>query len=909
MPEDGATAPESADVPAPAYPDRWEGDVVLADGGTVHLRPIRPSDAELLAAFHERQSSESIYFRFFSPRPRLSERELERFTTVDYFDRMAFVASLGDEMVGMAGYDRFHGSREAEVAFIVDDAHQRRGIATVMLEYLATAGREVGLDAFTAQVLPSNRKMLRVFQRAGFDTSSAFTDGVIEVRLGLEPTESVLAAISDRARASEIRSVERLIEPRSVAVIGASRDPSRLGHRILRNLLEHHFVGPVYPVNRNASHVASVRAWPDVLEIPDTIDLAVIAVPAHDVLDVVDQCAEKRVRALIVVSSGFRSIEPYGPAAERALVERARGSGMRLLGPTAMGVLNTRPGVSLCAIAGGTVTPNPGRAAVLSQSGALGLALLEHGHAVGVGVSTFIGVGDRADVSGNDLLAYWEQDDRTDCVLVYYDSLGNPTNFNRIARRVGRVKPIVMVKSGGALPVAHGNGAGWPTSATMEELLRQAGVIRVDSIREMFDVGRLVLHQPLPRGRRVAIVANAAGPARLAADACVDAGLLLADLSPRTRGLVAGSRPAGATTENPIDLTFDAGPHHYEEAVRAVSSDPGVDVVLAVYAPPVLERVDEVARAIAVATDDHPDVAVVATFLGRPSGQLSTTGNRALCFFPFPEEAVQALGRLAAYAEWRDRAEGVVPDLGDLDRDLAREIVADAVAAAPTGCWLDPVAAEGLLAAFGITMPPGRAVVDADDAVTAAEQIGWPVALKATGLERFSATEAGGVALDLHDADALRAAHGRMAALLGAAMHPAEVQAMVPAGVDVRIAAHQHPSYGGVLVLGLGGALGPTEAAPPVRVLPLTDVDADSLVVASSVGPLLAERPGAAAASAALSGVLVRLAALVEAVPEIAEVVLDPVMVSADGAAITKAAVRVAPWRWDDHPHVRRLGG
>lgn len=895
------------------YPQRWESDVVLADGGTVQLRPIRPSDAELLAEFHGRQSNESIYFRFFSPRPRLSERELERFTTVDYFDRMAFVALLGGEMVGMAGYDRFHGSTEAEVAFLVDDANQRRGVATVMLEYLAVAGREAGLTAFTAQVLPSNRKMLNVFRRVGFDTSSAFADGVIEVRLDLEPTEATIAAIAERALRSEIRSVERLLEPRSVVVIGASRDPNRLGHRIFRNLLEHHFAGPVYPVNRNASHVASVRAWPDIMEVPDTVDLAVIAVPAMSVPDAVEQCAQKRVRALIVVSSGFAGFAPYGVAAERALVEKARGAGMRLLGPTAMGVMNTRPGVSLCAIAGGSVVAHPGRAAVLSQSGALGLALLEHAASVGVGISTFVGVGDRADVSGNDLLAYWEQDERTDVVLAYYDSLGNPTNFNRIARSIGRVKPVAMVKSGAVMPVPSGDGAGWPAGATMAELLRQAGVIRVDSIRQLFDVGRLLLHQPLPAGRRVAVVANAAGPGLLAADACLDAGLDLASFSVATRGRLAAARPQGATTENPVDLTFEAGPHHYEEAIRALVADPGVDAVVAVYAPPLLDRVDEVARAIAVATEEHSEIPVVATFLGRDAGQLATTGNRALCFFPFPEEAVQALGRVAGYAEWRSRPEGTVVHHGDVDVAAARTLVEHRIASWSEvdrggGGWLSSEDSESLLQLFGIDIPETRRFHGASAALEAATEVGWPVVLKATGLERFSPAEAGGVALDLHDAGSLQAAFDRMVQLLGGAMEPAEVQAMVPTGLDVRITCHQHPSYGGVVVLGLGGSAGGAEPSPPVRVLPLTDADAASLIEGSAVGALLAVRPAPGESATHLVDLLTRLAQLIEQVPEIAEVIADPVIVSEDRAAVTKVRVRLAPWEWGDLPRVRRLG-
>lgn len=860
--------------------------MVLADGGTVHLRPIRPDDAARLAAFHERQSSESIYFRFFSPRPRLSERDLERFTNVDHFDHMAFVALLGDEMVGMAGYDRHQGSAEAEVAFIVDDGHQKRGIATVMLEYLAEAAREIGLEAFTAQVLPNNRKMLRVFQRAGFDVESSFEEGVIEVHLDLAPTPEVLAAIADRQLRSEVRSVGRLLEPRSVAVVGASTDPLSIGHRTLRNLLDHGFAGPVYPVNRTASHVASIRAYPDVLDIPDLVDLVMICVPAAEVPGVIDRCAQKRVRAVVVVSAGF---DPDGEG--RELVERARSCGMRLLGPSAMGVVNTRPGVWMAALAVGPVEVEAGRAAVLSQSGSLGLAILGHAHRLGVGVSTFVGPGDRADVSTNDLLRYWEQDDRTDVVLVYQESFGNPTNFNRIARRVCRRKPVVMVRSASGLPVRPSEGVAWPPEATVGALLSQAGVIRVDTIRELFDVGRILLHQPLPRGRRVAVVANSTGPARLAADACVDAGLQLVG--------------------EPIDLTFRAGPADFEGAVRSLATDHGADAIVVIHAPPVPGGGDDVARAVAAAAAEHPDLVVVATFLGRPAGQLATSGNRALGFYAFPEEAVRALGRVAEYAEWRRQPEGTAVELSGVDPDGARRLAAAALASRPRDGSLVPAEADELLATFGLTRPVTRRAEGVEQLVAAAATIGYPVVLKATGLAVLSKSETGGVALDVHDESELRAAHERMSELLGQAMVPAEVQAMVPGGLaDIRIAAHQHPSFGAVISLAVGGALRSTDPHPPIRVLPLTDRDAAALVAASRIPAVLGvgDEAPSRAATAHLVDLLIRVAGLVEAVPELAVLVLDPVVLTAQGAAVTAAEVRVAPWRWDDRPAVRRVG-
>jgi succinyl-CoA synthetase alpha subunit/RimJ/RimL family protein N-acetyltransferase len=443
--DDGTELPEG-------YPSRWEADVLLADGATVHVRPIRPDDADRLVAFHNRQSSESIYFRFFSPRPRLSERDVERFTHVDYDDRMAFVAILADQVIGVARYDREPDTSRAEVAFFTDDQHHGRGLATILLEYLAAAARERGITDFTAQTLPQNRKMLGVFKQAGFAVSTRFDEGVIDVRLGLEPTLEARAKIEERERRAESRSIERLLAPNSVAVIGAGRQRGGLGHEIVRNLVAGGFDGPVYPVNPTATHVASMPTYSTVLDVPDPVDLAIIAVPASEVLEVVQRCVDKGVQGLVIISAGFAETGPDGAEEQRKVLELARRHGLRLIGPNCMGVINTAPRVSMRATFA-PVQPEPGGVAFLSQSGTLGTAILETMGELGLAVSTFVSLGNKADVSANDLLQYWEQDERTDAVLLYMESFGNLRNFSRIARRVGRVKPIVTVTSGGPASV------------------------------------------------------------------------------------------------------------------------------------------------------------------------------------------------------------------------------------------------------------------------------------------------------------------------------------------------------------------------------------------------------------------------------------------------------------------------
>ncbi|MBI2708472.1 MAG: GNAT family N-acetyltransferase [Actinobacteria bacterium] len=907
-------APE--DPAAPGFPAQWEADVVLTDGGTMHLRPIRPDDAARIERFHERQSPESIYFRYFSPRPRLTSRDLERFTNVDYVDRMAFVGLVGDELVGVARYDRFPGRTDAEVAFFVDDAHAGRGIATVLLEYLAARGREVGLARFSATVLPQNRRMQSVFRQAGFAVTSRFADGVVEVEFPIEPTPEALAAMEARAKQAEARSVARLLSPRSIAVVGASRHEGTLGYELLRHLVAGGFTGPVHPVNREASVVSSIRAVPSVLDIPGDVDLAVIAVPAEEVPEVVAQCGRKRVLGLVVISEGFAETGPEGAEAERRLVEQARGLGMRLIGPNTMGVINSDPQVRMHATFL-DVHPAPGPVGFSSQSGTVGAAVLEHLRAEGVGVSTFVATGNKGDVSGNDLLQHWEDDERTEMVMLYLESFGNPRNFTRIARRVARRKPILAVKAGrGPRPWREGSGVdrrdelgagdpavlGWPADATVDAMLRQTGVIRAATLEELFGLVRLLAHQPLPKGDRVAVLTNFWGPAVLAADACVANGLRVPELGPATRAALAARAHPRARLANPVELTADAGPDEVAAAASVLLASDDVDALIAVHAPPLGGGTEQVAAALAEACAREPGKPVVASFLAQGPWPVVRAGAVAVPVYPFPEGAALALGRVAAYAAWRSRPGGEVVDLSGTDAAEARAVADDLLhSSAETGLtgWIDPSDAVRLLATHGIEPVAQRLVDGPDDAIEVARSIGYPVALKAWGVDRPSKTEAGGVAVDVHGDAELRAAFARMARRHGAAMRPALVQAMAVAGADVAVEVHQHPALGSVLTVGPAGG-GDAE----LRVVPLTDLDAERVLDGPALWRCLA--PVDAAGKAALAELVLRLSALGDAVPEVADLRLDPVMVSAGRATPTDVRLRLAPW--PRRPAVRRLG-
>lgn len=860
---------------APAgYPHQFETDVALADGATAHVRPIRPDDGPLLLAFHARQSPESIYYRYFSPHPRLSEREVEHFTHLDYVDRMALVALRGESLLGVARYDRWRHRAEAEVAFFVDDAHHGRGLATVLLEHLAVRAREVGMTAFTATVLPENRRMIGVFTAAGFETATGFSDGVVEVRLGLAPTPEAEAAIEARAQRAASEAVRRLLAPSSVAVIGASRTEGSIGNELLQNLRRAGFQGPVWPVNPHADEVGGTPAVPTVLDIDQDVDLAVVAVPAGEVARVVEECGRKGVHGVVVVTAGFAEAGPDGAALEAEVLRAARSWGIRVVGPNCLGVINTDPVVRLHATFT-QVAPHPGGVSLLSESGMVGAAIIDQAGAMGLGISSFVALGNRADVSGNDLLQYWADDERTTVVCLYIESFGNARHFSRLARRLSRTKPVVVVKSGGS------------SDPTESALLRQTGIVRVPTLSDLLDTARLLVSQPPPAGRRVAVVGNAGGSLAIVADAVLRAGLEVAD------------REAG---DRLLDLGLHAQPGDFEAAVNEAASEPGVDAVLVLYAPSLGGAPEEVRRSLDVARRVHPEVTVVACFYGRDTGDGAATapGQDHVPVYGAVEAAARALGRAADYAEWLRHPDG---ELVELDPSLASRI--RTTMRGPAGrsrLVLAPGATAQLVEALGLTRTPTREVNDLEAAVGAARDVGFPVVLKSTRRDAMAKTAVAGLAIDLADEAALRAAWDRMREGLGDGMLPATVQPMVARGVDVAIAVRDHPEVGPVLSLGPGGAAGALDTNPDVRVLPLTDLDARRLVAGSRVGELLDD-----GGRAALEAVLLTIAGLVEAVPEVVELRADPVIVFDDGAVLTDVRVVAAPAQEERLPPLRRV--
>ncbi|HTL83690.1 MAG TPA: GNAT family N-acetyltransferase [Acidimicrobiia bacterium] len=884
------------------YPAQWESDVVLSDGGTVRFRPVRAGDEDRILSLYEHLSDESIYLRFFSPVPRPTAAQLERITNVDYVNTMAMVAELSDEFVAIARYDRV-GPAEAEVAFTVRDDQQGRGLGTLLLEHLAVAARANGFTEFSATTLPHNARMLNVFADAGWVAEREFVDGAIRVRFSIEPTADSVAAVDARESQAEAASIVRLLSPQSIAVVGASRAPGTIGHEVFRNLLQYGFQGPVYPVNPTAGSVAGVRAYATVLDVPDAVDLAVIVVPAKHVPEVVEQCARKHVLGLVVISAGFAETGADGKAQQREIVAMARRNGMRMIGPNCLGVVNTAPHVRMNATFA-PVVPVPGHVGFLSQSGGLGIELMARAGALGIGISEFVSVGNKADVSGNDLLQHWETDPNTSVILFYLESFGNPRKFARLARRIAQRKPIVAVKSGRTL--AGSRAASSHTAAlaspdvAVDALFRQAGVIRVDTLEELLDTAQVLSSQPLPAGRRVAIVSNAGGPGILAADACSGAGLEVSELADPTQRALRAFVAADASVRNPIDLVAGATADDFERALHVVLADDAIDAVLAIFVPPLVTRAEDVARAIAAAAARAAaGKPVIACFLGRdgvPDELRGDESHRTVPSFAFPEAAARALGRAADLADWRRQPIGIEPAFDDIDVQGARAIVREQLVRAPEGAWLDVNQAGDLLSRFGINVAASRLVADADGAARAADELGYPVVLKAGSPAIVHKTDVGGVALGLANAEAVRDAYATMAARLGDDMGGAIVQATVAPGVETIVGVTQDPSFGPLVLFGLGGVTAELLADRALRIVPLTDEDAKRLVRSLRGSPLLFGYRGRPSVDVtALEALLLRVGRLADELPEITEMDLNPVVVSEGGAVAVDIKMRCAP--------------
>lgn len=873
------------------YPHKYESDVVLRDGVTVRLRPIRPDDAPQLLALHNGLSLDSLYLRFFAV-PRLNLERMQRLADVDYQDDFALVAEWNGGIGAIVAFYRDRTApHRAEIAFTVMEGMQGHGVGTRLLERLASIARERDVSVFDAYVLADNRKMMQLFLDSGFRIERRMEEGVYHVTLSLEETPLFQDRAAGRSQQAATASVKVFFEPQTVAVVGANRRRGTIGGEIFHNLRDR-FTGTVIPVNPNAASIDGVTAYPALTDIPTPVDLAVIVVPAVHVSAVVDDCLAKGVKGLVVISAGFAETGGDGALQEAALIEKVRRAGIRMIGPNCMGVLNTDPAFQLNATFS-PVYPPEGRVAMSTQSGALGLAILDYASRLNIGISTFVSVGNKADVSGNDLIQYWAGDPRTDVILLYLESFGNPRNFSRIARRVARQKPIVAVKAGrssaGARAAASHTGALATSDAIVDALLLQAGVIRTRTLEEMFDVAALLAQQPPPQGPRVAVLTNAGGPGILAADACEAGGLQLPTLGDATREALRAFLPAAASVGNPVDMIASASADDYGRAMGIILADEAVDSLLVIFIPPLVTATDDVARAIVNARRSAPGKTVLASFM---SARGAPAALAPVPCYVFPESAATALARATKYGAWRRTPAGDPVHFADARPDEARSVVREALARG--GGWLTPIEAQRVLDAYAIPVARAAMAASEDESVACARAVGLPVAMKAVGPTIVHKTEEAGVRLDLGDEAAVRGAYRDLAGRLGPRLTGVLVQKMVRGGVEMMIGAVHEPTFGPVIACGTGGVLVDVLSDTSFRLPPLTDADAAAMVDELKGAVLLRGYRGAPPADqAALRDVLLRASALIDACPEIQEMDLNPVKVLDHGVRVVDVRMRV----------------
>ncbi|HYX28923.1 MAG TPA: GNAT family N-acetyltransferase [Pyrinomonadaceae bacterium] len=875
------------------------GDVVLRDGSTVRIRSMQPSDDQALFALFQSLSEESRWLRFLSlAKGEALAAEARRESHLDRTVGLIAVSGSDERVVGHAFYAGLDGGR-AEVAFTIADDFQGRGLGTLLLCQLAEIADSNGIQIFEAEVAAANVAMLNVFRESGFPIEVSATAGQLHVSFPTSFTHEAIERFERRESIAAVNALKLFFNPRSIAVIGASKKRGTLGGELFHNLLSYGFAGAVYPVNPTTEVVQSVPAYKSVEEIPGPVDLAVVVVQEKFVIDAVKACGRKGVKALVVISAGFGEVGTEGQAKQAELIRVCRAAGMRLIGPNCMGIINTDDGVRMDAtFAPGE--PPTGRVGFSSQSGALGLAIIQLANSLGLGISTFVSVGNKADISGNDLLRYWESDEGTEVILLYLESFGNPRKFSQIARRVGRKKPIVVVKSGrsaaGARATSSHTGALLAASdVTVDALFRQSGVIRTDTLEELFDVAALLVNQPLPKGNRVGIITNAGGPGILCADTCESRGLEVPLLSEATREKLRSFLAPGAGVGNPVDMIASAGQEQYRKTIEVVAADPNVDALIVCFTPPLVTRAEDVGQAIidaiGAANIDKP---ILAVFLSADAAPEMVRAAR-IPSYRFPETAAIALARASRYRQWRERPEPTPARFDDLRPDEAASIVASALQRGDG--WLAADETSRILSSYGLPLIEQKIVATPQDAADFAEALDDEVALKVIAPGVLHKTEAGGVRLNLRGAKAVRAAADEMTARLASMGHQPTgflVQRMAKSGVEMLVGVVHDPQFGPVVACGAGGVKVELLRDVSIRLTPLSKEDAREMVRGLKTFPLLdGFRGGSLYDVAALEDALLRVSAMVEDLPQIAELDLNPFVVQEDGAVILDARMRL----------------
>jgi acyl-CoA synthetase (NDP forming)/RimJ/RimL family protein N-acetyltransferase len=876
-------------------------DVGLPDGGSVHVRPVEPSDAAALTRFLAELSDESRYFRFFSAGVDLAGAAKSLTRSGGGLGLFAREGRAGD-IVGHGVYFREHGpGNRAEVAFAIAGDWEGHGLATTLLVELAQSAAAEGIEVFTAVVLPENHRMIGVFRDSGFAVTVRSADGELHVSFSTTPTPEGAQRFARHERDAAVAAVTRILCPTSVAVIGASRRRGSVGGEVLHNVLAGGFSGRLAAVNPNATEISGVQCFPSIAEVPWEVGLAIVTVPAPAVLSTARACADKGVRALVVISAGFSETGPDGRHRETELLAVCRASGMRMVGPNCLGVVNTDPGVALDATFS-PGTPPAGRAAFASQSGAFGIAAIDLARERGLGLSAFVSLGDKADLSGNDFMQFWEADERTDVVMLYLESFGNPRKFGRIARRLGASKPVIAVKSGRTVAgsraaSSHTGGLLAASDVPVDALFEHAGVIRADTVSEMFDVAAVITGQPAPPGTRVAIVTNVGGPAIMCADACADAGLRVEPLAEVTRAALRQALPEEVSVANPVDLIASARAADFAHAVTTVLADPEVDAVVTVFARPLATHAAEVYEAVkSAAARSAAAKPVISVFLGDDTPSPPAAGGPTVPVLRSVEQAARALGLTARHAAWRRAGDDATGPLPVIEPDQASAIIASSLANSGPG-WMPPAATEALLASYGIPLAESAVERTPQAAGRAAARLGGPVVVKAIASGLLHKTDVGAIALGLTSPTAVTRAARHLKTRLQEHGHTVVgylVQRMAPPGPALIVGVVGDPQFGPLVAVGAGGITAELLGDVAVRLAPVGDRTAVEMLQGLRTFPLLDGFRGAPRTDvASVVDVIVRISALAAAHPEIAELDCNPVVAGSAGATVVDARVRL----------------
>ena len=887
---------------------------LLADGTTIEIRPATPGDLTMVRLMYEAMCPGNAYLRFFGLSKPSAEQEAARVCRTPAPDHMALLGFKGRDLVGVASYEITSQPSAAEIASAVSDDMHGRGVGTLLLEHLVSVACRRGVRTFVAPVLTENAGMLKVLADAGLSARRQSEDGVIEFACdlphsGSDPSwEPYLEAVDKREGHADVASLRHVFQPGSVAVVGASRRPGTVGRAILHNIITGGYQGQVYAVNPHAAHMEGVRCLPSVTTLPEPAELAVVAVPPAAVPAVADECGRRGVKAMVVITSGLDALQGAD------LLAACRRYGMRLVGPNCFGV--AVPGIGLDATFAAR-HPAPGRVGLVMQSGGLGFALVDRLSQLGLGISSFASVGNKYDVSSNDLLMWWEQDGTTELAILYSESFGNPRKFARTARRLSARMPVLAVQAGrsraGQQAAASHTAAAATPLVTREALFEQAGVIATDSLGELLDAAALLGSQPVPAGRSVAVISNVGGAGVLAADACTSRGLNVHKTSAETRRRLHALVPAGAAINGPVNTTAAVAETSFRRCLELVAADEGVDAVLALVLP--TAATGNLIIAIRAADVSVPLAAVVldqaeaVSLLSRATDLVAGGTTHQPGFIPayaYPEAAAHALARAATYGAWRSRPFGHIPEPGDVREDDARALVRTFLHDSPGGGWLPPDRVAELLGCYGIPLASLVPVTSADEAVQAAVGLGGPVVLKADVPGLVHKTDAGAVQLDLRTAADIRRAYDELTGKFGSHARVL-IQPMITGGTEVIVGVAQEPVFGPLVVFGLGGVATDLLADRAARLAPLTDSDADELIRSIRSAPLLLGYRGAQPADlAALRETLLRVSRLADDLPEIAELDLNPVIARPDGVSAVDARIRLTPTQPQD-PFLRRL--